>query len=170
MPRASAFGKESDGKKQLSIAQFLNRRPSADSAPSPSSPQAKPSPHKLLPPTSPRSPHPHATHSPRGLARQSQPSSASGLQSPRTINVDREAPSPQMTPRRTPVADGGVGRKSAWAQVGEDKVRTPKGRPLDCNMQMILVSEVREKSSALVHACRFTITKTRFLSSTCVSL
>ena len=55
-----------------------------------------------------------------------------------------------MTPRRTPVADGGVGRKSAWAQVGEDKVRTPKGRPLDCNMQMILVSEVREKSSALV--------------------
>jgi hypothetical protein len=160
MPRAS--NGLSDGKKQLSIAQFLKKPPSSDALQSPkrsslpSSPQARHSPRKFVSPTgnSPRgSPLPHSprVQSPRSVAQQSSSSNAPSCRAPRTLNVDREGPPPQLSPRRA--AGGGssdrpLSRKNASSH-SDDKVRTPKGRPLDCNMQMILVTEVR--SGALAH-------------------
>ncbi len=147
MPRASAFGQTaSDGKTQLSIAQFLSRRSSPNSAHSPSSPRAK------LPPMSPMG-SPRA-HSPRALSRQSSPpNTAFGLRSPRTPKADGEVPPPQLSPRRFAAAGGSsatpMPRKNAvYSSNGDDKVRTPKGRPLDCNTQMILVREVRNGTFA----------------------
>jgi hypothetical protein len=167
MPRAS--NGQSDGKKQLSIAQFLKKPPPSDAAHSPkrssvpSSPQARLSPRKFVSPTgtSPRgSPLPHSPRapSPRNLAQQSSSSGAPSFRPPRTLNVDREGPPPQPSPR---TAAGGSGRplsrKSASSH-SDDKARTPKGRPLDCNMQMILVTEVHASASVrqrpLLTPCR----------------
>jgi hypothetical protein len=85
--------------------------------------------------------------SPRSLGQQSSSLISSGIRSPRTFNVDREGPPPPMSPRRVTSAAGGssgrpLPRKNSSSH-SDEKVRTPKGRPLDHNMQMILVTEVR---------------------------
>ena len=180
MPRASAIAGQtgSDGKKQLSIAQFLKSRPSSDAAHSPkrngsvnSSPLARSSPRNLPPPTSPRASSllqsPRAQSSP-GLTRQSSSSDTSGPRLPRTLNVEQEGPPPQLSPRRTASAGSSSARsqprKNTFQSPShtDDKVRTPKGRPLDHNLQMILVREVSE--CAVVPQLSLTPCRTQFLN------
>jgi hypothetical protein len=178
MPRAS--NGHSDGKKQLSIAQFLKRPSPSNVAgspnryPAPSSPQARPSPRKLLSPagTSPRSsplPRSPRAQSPRSFPQQFLSSNTSSIRSPRTLNVDREGPPPQLSPRKlTSVAGISSGRplpRKNTSSRSDEKIRMPKGRPLDHNMQMILVTEVREGASEL--ACvlpTLTLCRTQFLN------
>jgi hypothetical protein len=172
MPRSFAVEPDcSNGKKQLSIAHFLTRRPSSDAVHSPKrhcaapvSPHGRLSPRAVHSPASPRSsPLPHTSRaSPRGLVQQSSSPNTAGFRSPRTVNVDREGP-PQPSPRGTGAGSSivrALPRKNTVqsSSNSDDKIRTPRGRPLDYNMQMILVREVHSTAATrlkrLLTPCR----------------